>query len=162
MYFQRSCFLHIHEPSLSLGITNADSPIFYSADMPAIWMLNAQIPRTLQYGNAECSCWASGCGEFDIAEALSSGSVYLKSTLHTNTPGGDSDYLLRPTSETMKLAVIFSSSDASAHIQYVFCEPLSPISMRAQGLGAYSTHHDVGLAPRELSQNSNIRLHKRT
>ncbi len=87
--------------------------------MPAIWMLNAQIPRTVQYGSAECSCWESGCGEFDIAEALSSGSGYLKSTFHTNTPGGDSDYLLRPTSGTMKLAVVFDSNEATAHIQYV-------------------------------------------
>lgn len=35
----------------------------FNADMPAIWMLNAQIPRTLQYGNAACSCWITGCGE---------------------------------------------------------------------------------------------------
>ncbi len=33
------------------------------ADMPAIWMLNAQIPRTTQYGPADCNCWESGCGE---------------------------------------------------------------------------------------------------
>jgi hypothetical protein len=37
-------------------------------DAPAIWMLSAQIPRTLQYGNKSCSCWASGCGELDIIE----------------------------------------------------------------------------------------------
>ena len=82
----------------------------FNGDMPAIWMLNAQIPRTLQYGNAACSCWESGCGEFDIAETLNSGSTYLKSTLHTNTPGGSSDYILRPFSGTMKLAVVFSSA----------------------------------------------------
>jgi hypothetical protein len=35
----------------------------FNGDMPAIWMLNAQVPRTLQYGNALCSCWESGCGE---------------------------------------------------------------------------------------------------
>ena len=87
-----------------------DSDSGFNGDMPAIWMLNAQIPRTLQYGNAACSCWESGCGEFDIAEALNSGSTYLKSTLHTNTPGGSSDYILRPTSGTMKLAVVFSSN----------------------------------------------------
>lgn len=82
-------------------------------------MLNAQIPRTLQYGNADCSCWNTGCGEFDIAETLSSGSVFMKSTLHTNTPGGNSDYLVRPTTGTMKLAVIFDASEATANIQYV-------------------------------------------
>jgi hypothetical protein len=50
-------------------------------------------------------------------ETLEQGSLYLKSTLHTNTPGGDSDYLTRPTDGTMKLAVIFSSSTSSIHIQ---------------------------------------------
>ena len=73
-----------------------DGTTGFNADMPSIWMLNAQIPRTLQYGNAQCSCWESGCGELDIAEGLFSGSTYLKSTLHANTPGGDSDYLVHP------------------------------------------------------------------
>jgi hypothetical protein len=94
-----------------------DGDTGFNGDMPAIWMLNAQIPRTLQYGSASCSCWESGCGEFDIMEVLSSGSTYCKSTFHTNTPGGDSDYITRPTSGTMKLAVIFSSSSSTAHIQ---------------------------------------------
>ena len=36
-------------------------------NMPAIWLLNAHIPRTAQYSmNVNCSCWRSGCGEFDI------------------------------------------------------------------------------------------------
>jgi hypothetical protein len=39
----------------------------FNADLPAIWLLNANIPRTLQYGKAECSCWQSGCGEFDVS-----------------------------------------------------------------------------------------------
>jgi len=69
-------------------------------DMPAIWLLNANIPRTAQYHS--CSCWKTGCGEFDIVETLHSGSTYMKSTLHTNTPGGDSDFVVRPTTEMMK------------------------------------------------------------
>lgn len=41
----------------------------YNWNMPAIWLLNAQIPRTSQYNtNSNCSCWVSGCGEFDIFE----------------------------------------------------------------------------------------------
>lgn len=95
----------------------SDGSTGFNADMPAVWILNAQIPRTIQYGNPTCSCWASGCGEFDIAEALNSGSTFLKSTLHTNKPGGDSDYFVRPTSSTMKLAVVFSSANSSIHIQ---------------------------------------------
>lgn len=89
----------------------------FNGDMPSVWILNAQIPRTIQYGNPSCSCWESGCGEFDIAEALNSGSTFLKSTLHTNKPGGDSDYFERPTSSTMKLAVVFSSATSTIHIQ---------------------------------------------
>ncbi|PMD38099.1 hypothetical protein L207DRAFT_61110 [Hyaloscypha variabilis F] len=89
----------------------------YESDMPAIWMLNAQIPRTTQYGPSTCSCWVTGCGEFDIAESLLQGSTYLKSTLHANESGGDSDYIERPTSETMKLAVVFSSNSSTIHIQ---------------------------------------------
>jgi hypothetical protein len=80
-------------------------------------MLNARIPRTLQYGNADCSCWTSGCGEFDIVEALHSGSTFLKSTLHANQQAGDSDFIARPVSNTMKLAVVFAAVDSSIHLQ---------------------------------------------
>jgi len=85
-----------------------------NADMPAIWMLNAQIPRTLQYGAADCSCWSSGCGEFDLFEVLDSGNTRCKSTIHGNSQGGDSDYFLRPTAATMKAAVLMM--DETAHI----------------------------------------------
>ena len=86
-------------------------------DMPAIWLLNAKIPRTLQYGDADCSCWATGCGEMDLFEVLTSGSDKMISHIHdgqgdAGTPyggSGDSDYFDRPTSGTMKAAVIFSS-----------------------------------------------------
>lgn len=87
-----------------------------NADMPAFWMLNAQIPRTLQYGNADCSCWQSGCGEFDILEVLSPASDKCKSTFHMNVAGGDSDYFQRPTTQPIKVAVVFDAADASAHI----------------------------------------------
>lgn len=89
----------------------------FESDMPAVWMLNAQIPRTTQYGPADCNCWVSGCGEFDIAEALFQGSTYLKTTLHGTISGGDSDYFDRPASGTMKLAVVFSSSSSTIHVQ---------------------------------------------
>jgi hypothetical protein len=111
-----------------------DGTTGFNADMPAIWMLNAQIPRIIQYGNAQCSCWESGCGELDIAEALFSGSTYLKSTLHTNTPGGDSDYLVCPTSGTMKLAVVFSSSNSSVQIQVLPGSEDFPTSLSASAI----------------------------
>ncbi|TVY44898.1 Protein TOS1 [Lachnellula occidentalis] len=102
----------------------------FDADMPAIWLLNAQIPRTLQYGNADCSCWKSGCGELDIAEALEPGSMFLKSTIHANRAAGDSDYFPRPTTDTMKLAAVFNSPNSTVHLQvlsdsYEFPESLT-------------------------------------
>lgn len=83
----------------------------FNADMPAIWMLNAQIPRTLQYGLAECSCWTTGCGEFDIFEVLAPGDLRCKSTLHGNINGGDSDYFARPTEKTVKAAMIMNGEN---------------------------------------------------
>lgn len=80
-----------------------------NGDMPAIWLLNAQIPRTVQYGS--CSCWESGCGEFDIFEVLSPGDTRCKSTLHGNISGGDSDYITRPTSGTIKAALVMNGAD---------------------------------------------------
>ena len=80
-------------------------------NMPAIWMLNAQIPRTLQYGQADCSCWTSGCGEFDIFEVLAPGDTRMKSTLHGNIAGGDSDYFDRPQSGSMKGALVLYNNN---------------------------------------------------
>ncbi|KAK4499445.1 hypothetical protein PRZ48_009959 [Zasmidium cellare] len=80
--------------------------IYDPVNMPAIWLLNAQIPRTLQYGKSECSCWESGCGEFDIFEVLAPGDTRCKSTLHGNIAGGDSDYFARPTNGSIKAALL--------------------------------------------------------
>jgi hypothetical protein len=85
-------------------------------DMPAIWTLNAQIPNTLQYGTTNCSCWESGCGEWDIFEILNSGNTRAKSTFHGNPSGGDSNYFNRPTDSTMMAAVIFDGDSNSGHI----------------------------------------------
>ena len=80
--------------------------IYDPVNMPAIWMLNAQIPRTLQYGNSDCSCWETGCGEFDMFEVLSPGSTKAKSTLHGNKAGGDSNYFDRPEDNPIKVAMV--------------------------------------------------------
>lgn len=90
----------------------------FNGDMPAIWLHNAQIPLTSQYGtNPDCSCWTSGCGEFDIFEILDSGNFRCKSTLHMAPAGGSSDYFQRPTEGTIKAAVVFTGSNEVAHIQ---------------------------------------------
>ncbi|KAL9054361.1 MAG: hypothetical protein Q9206_003571 [Seirophora lacunosa] len=90
----------------------------FNADMPGIWLLNAQIPLTSQYGtNPNCSCWTSGCGEFDLFEVLNSGNARCKSTLHMAPAGGSSDYFRRPENGTVKAAVLFLGKNESARIQ---------------------------------------------
>ncbi|KAK2759080.1 target of Sbf [Arachnomyces sp. PD_36] len=106
----------------------------WNEDMPALWMLNAQIPRTLQYGKAECSCWESGCGEWDIFEVLDSGNTRCKSTLHGNISGGDSNYFNRPADKTIKAAVVYDGLSSTGHIKILddateFGETLSGIEV---------------------------------
>lgn len=99
----------------------------YNQDMPAIWLLNAKVPRTLQYGDSDCSCWKTGCGEMDLFEILTAGSDKLISHIHSGQGdngqssggGGSQDYFTRPTSSTLKAAVIFDSSAQSVHIVQV-------------------------------------------
>ncbi|KAI9765122.1 MAG: target of Sbf [Geoglossum simile] len=90
-----------------------------NGDMPAIWFLNAQIGRTLQYGKPECSCWTTGCGEFDVFEVLDSGNFRCKSTIHVQQShsGGDSNYFTRPTGGPIKVAILFDGPTNSLSIQ---------------------------------------------
>lgn len=87
----------------------------FNADMPSLWLLNAAIPRTNQYGS--CSCWKGGCGEFDILEVLDSGNKRCKSTIHAVSSGGDSNYFDRPTDKTVHVAVVFDGDGKKAHIK---------------------------------------------
>ncbi|XMA18527.1 hypothetical protein WAI453_011318 [Rhynchosporium graminicola] len=81
------------------------------ADAPAVWLLNAKVPRVRQYGiDGHCSCWP-GCGELDIAEALSVGSRLLKSTVHAEASGGDSDYFNRPMQGTMTILTVLRGDE---------------------------------------------------
>lgn len=96
------------------GQTTADP--YKPVNMPAIWMLNAQIPRTLQYGPAQCSCWTTGCGEFDIFEVLAPGDARCKSTLHSNVKGGSSDYFARPFTGTVQAVLIMTENDMHVEI----------------------------------------------
>lgn len=104
---EKAFFFEFQMPDDGQSSQNIYDPV----NMPAIWMLNAQIPRTLQYGNAECSCWTTGCGEFDIFEVLAPGDKRMKSTLHGNNQGGSSDYFDRPVDKTMKAAAIMKGND---------------------------------------------------
>lgn len=92
-----------------------------NGDMPAVWLLNAKIPRTLQYGNAQCSCWSTGCGELDLFEILAPGSDKMICHLHdgqgasgNNGGGGSADFFARPTLGSFKAAAVFVGS--SIHI----------------------------------------------
>lgn len=80
----------------------------FNGDMPAIWGLNGRISRTQQYGG--CSCWQSGCGEFDIFEVLASGDTKAKTAFHYKNAIGSSDYFERPTNNYIKAAAIFDEA----------------------------------------------------
>ncbi|UNI23509.1 target of Sbf [Purpureocillium takamizusanense] len=86
----------------------------FNGDMPALWALNANIPRTAQYGG--CSCWKTGCGELDIYEVLAPGDTKCKSTLHAAHAGGSSDYFARPVDRPVKIAVVFSAKESAVAI----------------------------------------------
>ena len=89
---------------------------YSNGDMPAVWSLNTRIPLTQQYG--DCSCWNSGCGELDIWEVLDPGNSRMKATFHSGAmnSGGSSNYFERPTTQTMKGAVMFDEPSQSVHI----------------------------------------------
>ncbi|KAL8794335.1 MAG: hypothetical protein Q9195_003162 [Heterodermia aff. obscurata] len=90
----------------------------FNADMPAIWIMNAKIALTSQYGeNQACSCWSSGCGELDVFEVLDTGNTRCKSTLHMAPAGGSSDYFERPANASVKAAVVFYGRNDTAIIQ---------------------------------------------
>ncbi|KAI8392204.1 putative TOS1-like glycosyl hydrolase (DUF2401) [Nakaseomyces glabratus] len=99
--------------------TQSNSSSFEFYDMPAIWLLNDKIPRTSQYPiNANCSCWSSGCGEFDIFEVMNGTERnHLYSTFHTyqgiedlGTGIQSYGYIPRDTRGTMMGGVIFDSN----------------------------------------------------
>ncbi|KAF1830204.1 hypothetical protein BDW02DRAFT_573250 [Decorospora gaudefroyi] len=114
------------------------------SDAPAYWFLNAAIPLVLQYGNDRnnipCSCWSSGCGEFDAFEILGTGGERGKSTIHRqgNLEGGDSNYFKRPIGQTMKFALVWHFPHITALVlddNFDFTETLSEAQL--QRLVAY-------------------------
>lgn len=100
-------------PDSSLSTKNASYP-----NMPAIWFLNAKIPRTSQYSlSSSCSCWNSGCGELDAFEVLNKTYTNrLMATIHDYQGSDDInngmsalDYFQRDTEGVMKGGVRFGS-----------------------------------------------------
>ncbi|EAA35812.1 hypothetical protein NCU07501 [Neurospora crassa OR74A] len=82
-----------------------------AADMPAIWIENARVPYTPQYGG--CSCWNSGCGEWDMFEILHAGKEKAETTFHLDPPAGDANWMQRPVDQNapIKVAVWFDPAD---------------------------------------------------
>lgn len=104
----------------------------FNANMPAIWVLNAQVPRTSQYGtNPDCSCWTSGCGEFDLFEVLESGNFRCKSTLHMEPAGGSSDWFRRPTGGSLTAALVVGGHSEVAAIRVL--DQGQPFSTKLSG-----------------------------
>ncbi|MCJ1415566.1 target of Sbf [Xylographa parallela] len=89
---------------------------YLNADMPAFWLLNTQIVNQQQYG--KCSCWATGCGEWDIHEILKAGATTGYASMHMgdNYAGTPPQGLTRPTSGTMKIAAIVSGGVAHVEV----------------------------------------------
>lgn len=111
--FENTESLFLFDFSMPISGQNPDA-----SELPAIWLLNAQIPRTLQYGPPECSCWSSGCGEMDIFEVLDAGDTRMKATWHGDNPGGSSYYFQRPQT-LQKAGVLLSESNAAVTIFYL-------------------------------------------
>lgn len=110
---------------------DSPSPAGLAPDAPAIWLLNSQITRTDQYG---CSCWQSGCGEFDLFEVLTRGDERMKSTLHDAQSLGSSDYFTRPTGGSVKAAVVMGDYSATIKILeegFVFGESLTQAQIKS-------------------------------
>ncbi|KAK5092096.1 target of Sbf [Exophiala xenobiotica] len=110
---------HGFDGSSKLFLLEFDMPLSgktgFNMDMPATWMLNANIPRTQQYG--DCSCWASGCGEWDVFEVLDSGNTRAISAIHAGaTSGTETHYFDRPVDQTIKAAVIFDSDHLTGQV----------------------------------------------
>ncbi|PSK60521.1 Protein TOS1 [Elsinoe australis] len=80
-------------------------------DMPAIWFLNAQNPRTSQYGPVTCKPWP-GSGEADVFETLAPGEKRAIAAIHGNTgfQAGNVDYFDRPTDAPIIFAAVFMDS----------------------------------------------------
>ncbi|KAK5658765.1 hypothetical protein OQA88_1576 [Cercophora sp. LCS_1] len=102
-------------------------------DMPAIWMLNAKIPYTSQYG--ACSCWKSGCGEFDVFEVLEKGGTKAKSTFHSVKGGGDSNYFVRP-GGVVRLAVVFDAAAGTVAVKLLGGLGQDKTGAEKMGMGA--------------------------
>ncbi|OWZ16560.1 GPI anchor protein [Phytophthora megakarya] len=107
---------HGWDGGMKMFVTKVQMPTGSTANLPAIWMLNAQVVRASQYG---CNCRGSGavggCGELDVAEVIETNTDQDKVSTHyyfydgSVSPGGD-NYATRPTDSTVTYVVIYDNS----------------------------------------------------
>lgn len=99
-------------------VTPTDSKL---SNMPAIWLLNANLVNLVQYGGDTCSCWTSGCGELDIFEVIpgdyNSAVTQIHMSPDSNLNTGVDGVFARPFNEFITVALIMS--DSSIRIQVV-------------------------------------------
>eukprot|EP00644_Phytophthora_capsici_P016140 jgi/Phyca11/115338/e_gw1.28.366.1 len=106
---------HGWDGGMKMFVTKVDMPTGSTANLPAIWMLNAQVVRANQYG-CNCRGWGAvgGCGELDVAEVIETNTAQDKVSTHyyfydgSVSPGGD-NYAARPTG-TVTYVTIYDNS----------------------------------------------------
>ncbi|KAL3669864.1 hypothetical protein V7S43_005241 [Phytophthora oleae] len=107
---------HGWDGGMKMFVTKVQMPTGDSVNLPAIWMLNAQVVRASQYG---CNCRGSGsvggCGELDVAEVIETNTAQDKVSTHyyffdgSVSPGGD-NYAARPTDSAVTYVTIIDNS----------------------------------------------------
>ena len=94
-----------------------------SVNIPAIWLLHADIVRTAQYG---CNCrgmgtegpWQGGCGELDVAEVLWTNLNKVTSTIYSFKGAvGFGEYADRPVNQDLVYITIFDSHKNEGRIK---------------------------------------------
>ncbi|RLO02810.1 hypothetical protein DYB28_005774 [Aphanomyces astaci] len=93
---------------------------FGAGGIPAIWLLNAQVLRSNQYG---CNCRGradpGGCGELDVAEAIYAGSTTIATHnyyLNANPSPGHDTWTTRPTNAPATFVTILDETTGSLKI----------------------------------------------
>ncbi|RLN43895.1 hypothetical protein BBJ28_00013969 [Nothophytophthora sp. Chile5] len=100
-------------------VTQVKMPQGSTPNQPAIWMLNAQVVHSNQYG---CNCRGmgsvGGCGELDIAEVIETNSARDKVSTHyyfydgsVLSPGGDNFAARSESGTTVYVTLIDDSKD---------------------------------------------------
>ncbi|KUF87663.1 Cell wall protein [Phytophthora nicotianae] len=107
---------HGWDGGMKMFVTKVQMSSSSAANLPAIWMLNAQVVRANQYG-CNCRGWGAhgGCGELDVSEVIETNTDKDKVSTHyyfydgSVSPGGD-NYATRPTDTPVTYVTIFDNS----------------------------------------------------